>query len=120
MMELAGLGEIKIIPPNPKFQSNEQLAEYLNSYPTYKEKLIDIIFSTKWHPEYDRSNDSSWDDTRQGWLNNPVGFENDELVMDDGNDNKMYISINPIDGDPTAFASFEISLPPNKFYCEYY
>jgi hypothetical protein len=123
MMELAGLDEIKVISPAPLFKTNDQLAEYLEINSNYKKRLIDAIFSS---PEFNRADDPSWEDVRRRWLENPatqfVGLftDGDELMIDDGEDNRIYISVTPLNGDPTAFASFEVNLPPNKFYCEYY
>lgn len=122
MQELAGLTEIKVNQPTPVFKTNEQLAEYLEKYPNYRKKLIDLILSS---PDFNHSDDPSWEGVKQGWYNSPIEKltdfnEGDEIMIDDGDDNRIYISINPMGEDPSAFASFEVELPPNKFYCEYY
>lgn len=121
MMELAGLNEISINEPVPRFQTNEQLAEYLKSHNMYREKLINTIFTS---PDFHHSDDPSWDDVLQGWLHRPIEIVEEtgknEIAINDGDDNIIYISITLMGDDPTIQASFEVSLPPNKFYCEYY
>lgn len=122
MQELAGLNEIKINSPLFKFKTNDQLSEYLKKHPSYRKEIIDAIFNS---PNFKRDDDPSWEDVRQGWINNPIerftdSTEEDELMIDDGEDNRIYISVNPMNGDPTAFAASEIKLPPNIFYFEYY
>jgi hypothetical protein len=122
MQELAGLDEIKVNQFAPLFKTNNQLAEYLKENTNYRKKLIDAIFSS---PEFNRAEDPSWENVRQGWYKNPIEQfgdfnDEDELMIDDGNDNRIYISVTPLQGDPTTFTSFEVNLPPNKFYCEYY
>jgi hypothetical protein len=123
MIELAGLTEIKITNPYaPLFKTNDQLAEYLKENSNYRKRLIDAIFSS---PKFNRTNDPSWENVRQGWYKNPIERfgdfnDGDELMIDDGEDNRIYISVTPLNGDPSAFASFEVNLPPNEFYCEYY
>jgi hypothetical protein len=122
MQELAGLNEIKINQPAPVFKTNDQFVKYLEKNSKFRKELINTIFNS---PNFNKSDDPSWEDVRQGWINNPIERftdfnEEDELMIDDNNDNRIYISINPMSSDPTAFASFEVKLPPNKFYCEYY
>jgi hypothetical protein len=114
MVKLAGLNEIQVTP-SIKFKTNEQLAEYLDRNSTYKKQLINAITNS---PKFNVAQNPDFRDVIQGWINNPTemftafNYE-DEVMIDDGDDNLIYISLKPLSDKDT----FEINLPPNKFYC---
>ena len=119
---LKQVNEMKVNDPVPKFTNNDQLENYLESDPIFRKKLIDAIWDSN---GFNRGDDPSWEDVRQGWYEQPIERftefnEFDEIMIDDGDDNRIYISVNPLDGDPTAFSSFTVTLGKNTFFCEYY
>lgn len=123
MIKLAGLAEIKVNEPIPLFKTNDQLTEYLENNPKFKEKLIDAIFNS---PDFNHSDDPSWDSVRQGWIESDIErftkyHEADELMIDDYEDNRIYISVEPLKGfEADRYGGdFEVSITPNKFYCQF-
>jgi len=113
---------MKVNDPVPKFTNNDQLENYLESDPTFRKKLIDAIWDSN---GFNRDDDPSWENVRQRWYKQPIERftefnEFDEIMIDDGEDNRIYISVNPLTADPTTPDPFTVTLGPNTFFCEYY
>lgn len=118
------LSEIKVNKPIPKFRSNDELANYMMRNPSFKKTLVDALWNT---PEFKRDDDPSWNNVLNGWYEANIEQytpynENNEIMLDDNNDNRAYISINPkmLFTDPTSPEIYEIKLGPNTIYWQYY
>jgi hypothetical protein len=112
------LKEMEITPPVPTFKTNDELASYLRKNPSYKKQLVDTIWAT---PDFKRDDDPSWENVLLGWYNAEVEqyvrfTEEDEILLDDGQDNRAYISIHPMNSDDPTLIEHKIKLGPNKFY----
>lgn len=114
------LNEIKVNQPG-QFKSNDELAYRLKKDPSFKRKLLDSI----WHDfSLERDNNDYWDNVIKGWhtadLEQYSYFNvNDEIMFDDGYDNRIYISITPMP-EEQDIKQHELILGPNKFYWQYF
>ena len=112
------LKEMEIIPPVPTFKTNDELASYLRKNLSYKKQLVDTIWAT---PDFKRDDDPSWENVLLGWYNAEVEqyvrfTDEDEILLDDGQDNRAYISIHPMNIDDPTLTEHKIKLGPNTFY----
>ncbi len=112
------LKEIEILKPVPTFKTNDELASYLKKTPSYKKQLVDALWVT---PDFIRDDDPNWENVLNGWYNAKVEqyvrfTEEDEILLDDGQDNRAYISIHPMNSDDPTLIEHKIKLGPNIFY----
>jgi hypothetical protein len=115
------LKEIKVLQPVPTFKTNDELASYLKKTPSYKKQLVDALWAT---PDFIRNADPNWENVLNGWYNTEVEqythfTEEDEILLDDGQDNRAYISIHPMNIDNPTLKEHKIKLGPNIFYWIY-
>lgn len=115
------LKEIKVLQPIPKFKTNDELAKYMKLNSSFKKRLIDTIWDA---PEWKRSEDENWNDVLNGWHNAKIEqysdfTEEDEIMLDDKSDNRLYISIHPMISDFTSKEQ-KMNLENNTFYWRYY
>ena len=114
------LKEIKVLQPIPKFKTNDELAKYMKLNSSFKKRLIDTIWDA---PEWKRSEDENWNDVLNGWYNAKIEQYSDfnvedEIMLDDKSDNRLYISIHPmVDFTPKEQ---KVNLENNTFYWQYY
>ena len=121
------LKEIRVYPPIPKFETNEQLASYLRSNPKFREDLVDRIVEDSGISTYN----PDWAPIIQQWKKGYNGLDHDgimigttqndgdELFLDSDFDEALFISLNDfgwesptIDG---GFAIGQITYGPNVF-----
>jgi hypothetical protein len=94
------LKEIKVYSPIPRFETNEQLVSYLRSNPKFREDLVDKMVEDSGISTYN----PDWVPIIQQWkkgLGDEDGInigtvwnEEDELFLDSGWDDRLWISIN--------------------------
>jgi hypothetical protein len=118
------VNEMRVNKPIPKFKNNDQLANYMVLNPSFKKILVDALWNT---PEWKRDDEPSWSNVLNGWYRADIeqyGFWNsgDDIMLDDGDDNRAYISLDPelLYGDPTNPRLYKIKLGPNDIYWQYY
>jgi hypothetical protein len=115
------LSEIRINKPGiPKFKNNDELANYLKKNSLGKKRLIDLIWDD---PEWDRQGEG-WEDVLNGWYNADIiqysnYNEEDEIMIDDDNDNRVYISIVPLPYDP-GLIDHKVEFGLNTIYWQYF
>jgi len=113
------LNEIQINKPTPKFRNNDELANYLKKNTSFKKILLNSIWNN-----FEKDDDDSWDDVIKRWyIANIEQYgpynEDDEIMIDDGDDNRIYISINPMSVDMLN-VEHKLILHPNIFYWQFY
>ena len=86
------LNELEINKPIFKFKSNDQLKDFLEKNPTIKEEII------KKSIEKVAENEDNWDYVYKGWMRQPIEQytefnHDDDLMIDDEEDDRLYISI---------------------------
>jgi len=86
------LEELKINKPTFKFKSNYQLKDFLEKNPTIKEEIIKKSIKKV------AENEDNWDYVEKGWMRQPIEQytefnHDDDLMIDDEEDDRLYISI---------------------------
>ena len=121
------LKEVNIELPIPKFKTNDELADFLKKNPSAKRKIIDTMWNCPtWQSSNHLPEDPSWKEMLNGWHDAEIEQygdynEDDELMVDDGDDNRAYFSI-------TRFSNYssysdipthKIQFGPNIIYWQY-
>ena len=114
------LKEIDIKKPVPTFKTNDELAKYMKLDSSFKKNLINTIWY-RFNPDWDGE---VMHNVLNGWYNAPIVQystfnEEDEIMLDDGEDNRLYISIHSMVSDPTS-KEYQTNLGKNTFYWQYY
>ena len=112
------LNEIQVNRPIPKFKNNNELANYLKINTSFKKILLNLIWD-----DLKKGDHYSWNDVIKGWyIANIEQYgpynEDDEIMIDDGDDNRIYISITPMSVDMNF--EHKLILNHNIFYWQYY
>lgn len=118
MQFLAGLNEIKVNKPYPIPKGNDELLDFLIKYPELKNKIIDDWFIQN------RFNNAGegWDNVKQGWQKwKPEIFEDGSIYINDGDDNVLYIGMDPIPNeDQPKMLETIINISGVNFYTLYW
>jgi hypothetical protein len=122
MIKLSNLlSEIKVNKPGiPEFKNNDELAKFLKKNPSSKKQLLDLIWDA---PDWNRQGEG-WEDILNRWYNADIiqysnYNEEDEIMIDDDNDNRVYISIIPLPYEP-GVTDPKIEFGLNTIYWQYF
>jgi len=116
------LKELKINKPAFKFKSNYQLKDFLEKNPTIKEEIIKKSIKKV------AENEDNWDYVEKGWMRQPIEQytefnHDDDLMIDDEEDDRLYISIDFKKGwveSTFPLWNDSIQIPGNTLYIAYY
>jgi len=116
------LEELKINKPAFKFKSNYQLKDFLEKNPTIKEEIIKKSIKKV------AENEDNWDYVEKGWMRQPIEQytefnHDDDLMIDDEEDDRLYISIDFKKGwveSTFPLWNDSIQIPGNTLYIAYY
>jgi hypothetical protein len=119
LQQLAGITEIRVNKPIsvPISNTQEELLKYLIDFPRLKEEIIKKWFDLNPHT----NDDESWNEVKQRWINSIPEFDFDmsDIILDDGNDNILYIRLTPFHKN-LHLPKHEININGKTFYLAYY
>jgi hypothetical protein len=102
-----------------RIPNNFVLAKLIEKNPKIKQDLINLSLQAMGP----HTNNPDWDHVRKGWIKSElkVGTDyniNDEIMLDDGSDDRLFLSVNPING--RGFIIHELNYGGQTIYQTYY